>query len=172
MVAKNGRAISTGSRGNFSTNTSRKAHRLGNADNCIPPFPPSEAIRDESPASMGAMGYGGVGVAFRPRLIQSEEEFTVYLRQARGNRFPAIISPTLRNDRAKPPPPPPSPHVFRLTRAFLYAIRPFFFLLIHIFISSRQIFARNFHHLLRTFLSKFGCRFRSPRENRRTTLKG
>lgn len=78
MVAKNGRAISTGSRGNFSTNTSRKAHRLGNADNCIPPPPPSEAIRDESPASMGAMGYGGVGVAFRPRLIQSEEEFTVY----------------------------------------------------------------------------------------------
>lgn len=37
VVAKNGRAISTGSRGNFSTNTSRKAHRLGNADNCIPP---------------------------------------------------------------------------------------------------------------------------------------
>lgn len=134
------------------------------------PLPPSEAIRDESPASMGAMGYGGVGVAFRPRLIQSEEEFTVYLRQARGNRFPAIISPTLRNDRAKPPPPPPSPHVFRLTRAFLYAIRPFFFLLIYIFISSRQIFVRNFHHLLRTFLNSY--KFRSPRENRRTTLKG
>lgn len=79
---------------------------------------PLEAIRDESPASMGAMGYGGVGVAFRPRLIQSEEEFTVYLWQARGNRFPAIISPTLRNDRAKPPPPSPPPlypHVFRLT---------------------------------------------------------
>lgn len=91
---------------------------------------PLEAIRDESPASMGAMGYGGVGVAFRPRLIQSEEEFTVYLWQARGNRFPAIISPTLRNDRAKPPPPSPPPfypHVFRLTRAtFLSAIRPFF----------------------------------------------
>lgn len=90
---------------------------------------PLEAIRDESPASMGAMGYGGVGVAFRPRLIQSEEEFTVYLWQARGNRFPAIISPTLRNDRAKPPPPSPPPlypHVFRLTRAtFLSAIRPF-----------------------------------------------
>lgn len=131
------------------------------------PLPPSEAIRDESPASMGAMGYGGVGVAFRPRLIQSEEEF--YLRQARGNRFPAIISPTLRNDRAKPPP-PPSPHVFRLTRAFLYAIRPFFFLLIYIFISSRQIFVRNFHHLLRTFLNSY--KFRSPRENRRTMLKG
>lgn len=91
---------------------------------------PLEAIRDESPASMGAMGYGGVGVAFRPRLIQSEEEFTVYLWQARGNRFPAIISPTLRNDRAKPSPPSPPPlypHVFRLTRAtFLSAIRPFF----------------------------------------------
>lgn len=91
---------------------------------------PLEAIRDESPASMGAMVYGGVGVAFRPRLIQSEEEFTVYLWQARGNRFPAIISPTLRNDRAKPPPPSPPPlypHVFRLTRAtFLSPIRPFF----------------------------------------------
>lgn len=98
---------------------------------------PLEAIRDESPASMGAMGYGGVGVAFRPRLIQSEEEFTVYLWQARGNRFPAIISPTLRNDRAKPPPPsspPLYPHVFRLTRAtFLSAIRPFF--LYHLFSS-------------------------------------
>lgn len=98
---------------------------------------PLEAIRDESPASMGAMGYGGVGVAFRPRLIQSEEEFTVYLWQARGNRFPAIISPTLRNDRAKPPPPSPPPlypHVFRLTRAtFLSAIRPFF--LYHLFSS-------------------------------------
>lgn len=133
VVAKNGRAISTGSRGNFSTNTSRKAHRLGNADNCIPP-------RSHSwwkSSVHGAMGYGGVGVAFRPRLIQSEEEFTVYLWQARGNRFPAIISPTLRNDRAKPPPPSPPPlypHVFRLTRAtFLSAIRPFF--LYHLFSS-------------------------------------
>lgn len=145
----------------------RAGKRIDSAMRTIASPPPSEAIRDESPASMGAMGYGGVGVAFRPRLIQSEEEF--YLRQARGNRFPAIISPTLRNDRAKPPP-PPSPHVFRLTRAFLYAIRPFFFLLIYIFISSRQIFVRNFHHLLRTFLNSY--KFRSPRENRRTMLKG
>lgn len=115
----------------------RAGKRIDSAMRTIASPPPSEAIRDESPASMGAMGYGGVGVAFRPRLIQSEEEF--YLRQARGNRFPAIISPTLRNDRAKPPP-PPSPHVFRLTRAFLYAIRPFFFLLIYIFISSRLLY--------------------------------
>jgi len=60
------------------------------------------------------------GVTFRPRLIRSKEEFSIYLSRAAVDsarstlaryRFQAIISATLQNDRAMPPrspsPPPP-----------------------------------------------------------------
>lgn len=97
-------AISTGSRGNFSTNARvarRKAHRLGNADNCIPPPRRSHSWWKSSVhGGNGVAGYGGR----IPAEINSQRRgiHSVYLRRSR-NRFRAIISATLQNDRAAPP---------------------------------------------------------------------
>lgn len=144
----------------------RAGNRLGNADNCIPP-----PLRSHSWWKSSVHGGNGVwGCGGRiPAEINSERRGIHRLsppspRKPFSSNYFANIAKRSRQASS-------SSHVFRLTRAFLYAIRPFFFLLIYIFISSRQIFVRNFHHLLRTFLSKFGYRFRSPRENRKTMLK-
>lgn len=62
---------------------------------------PVEAIRDESPASMGATGVAWCGARI-PAEINSERRGIQRLSRRSRNRFQAIISATLQNDRAVP----------------------------------------------------------------------
>lgn len=102
----------------------RKAHRLGNADNCIPP---------KSHSWWKSSVHGGNGVAGCggriPAEINSERRGIQRLSRRLRNRFRAIISATLQNDHA--PPLSYSPlltehHVFRLScTTFLRDYQPF-----------------------------------------------
>lgn len=64
-----------------------------------PIHPPVEAIRDESPASMGAMEVAWCGARI-PAEINSERRGIQRLSRRSRNRFQAIISATLQNDRS------------------------------------------------------------------------